>query len=196
MTSSDHHSQTNWDEIWQRFAWDELSDSEEAMKQRLRQRARQYAAPKRQADVAHEDGRTVLTFELGSEHYGVDVMAVRGVRTINRITRVPGTPHFYRGVVNVRGQVITVLDLRLFFDIPIGDERSVPDELVVVKGAGLEIGLLAHNVEGVRSIPTGAWNPADNMRYAVGVTKDQLVILDVQRLLEDDQLVIGGYEDN
>ncbi len=196
MALSEHQSDANWDEIWQRFNWDEMSDSEEAMKERLRQRARQYAAPKRKVDLAHDDAHTVLTFQLGSEHYGVQVMAVRGVRTISRITRVPGTPHFYRGVVNVRGQVITVLDLRLFFDIPVGDERQLPDELVVVRGAGLELGLLAHNIEGVQTILASACDPADNMRYALGVTKSQLVLLDVQRLLEDDQLVIGGQEDN
>jgi purine-binding chemotaxis protein CheW len=155
-----------------------------------------YAAPSKRAEFAPEDVRTVLTFELGSEHYGVDVMAVRGTRTISRITRVPGTPPFYRGVVNVRGQVITVMDLRLFFGISSGEENMPPDELVVVRGAGLEIGLLAHNVEGVLTLPNEKFEPVDNMRYAIGVTKDRLVLLDVQRLLEDDQLVIGGQEEN
>lgn len=192
---TDYHN-INWDELHQRFAWDEMGETDEAIQERLQQRARLYAAPNRRAEIVSEDVRTALTFELGTEHYGVDVMTVYGVRTINRVTRVPGTPAFYKGVVNVRGQVITVMDLRLFFNIAVGDEARAPDELVVVRAAGLEIGLLAHNVEGVRMIPTTALEPVDNMRYALGVTTDRLVMLDVQRLLQDEQLVVGGQDEN
>jgi purine-binding chemotaxis protein CheW len=191
---TDYHD-INWDEIRQRFAWDEIGETGETIQKRLQQRAKLYAAPNQRAEFAPEEVRTALTFELGVEHYGVDVMTVRGVRTISRITRVPGTPAFYRGVVNVRGQVITVMDMRLFFNIPVGEESRVPDELVVVQAAGLEIGLLAHNVEGVRTIPISALEPVDNMRYALGVTTDRLVMLDVQRLLQDEQLVVGGQDD-
>jgi purine-binding chemotaxis protein CheW len=188
--------QINWDEIWESFAWNDTADAEDAIAKRLQQRARQYAAPTRRLDVAAEDARTVLTFGLADERYGVDVMVVRGVRTINRVVRVPGTQPFYRGVVNVRGQVITVMDLRLFFDIPVRDDLNAPDELVVVQAAGLEIGLLAHDVEGVAMIPTSEFEPVDNMRYAFGVTKNQLTLLDIQRLLEDDQLIVGGKEES
>jgi purine-binding chemotaxis protein CheW len=132
---------------------------------------------------------------LGSEHYGVDVMLVQGVRTIGHITRVPGVPPFYRGVVNVRGQVITVLDLRLFFEMP-GDGDAVPDELVIVGNGDLTLGLLAHNVEGVATIPLESIEPVDNMRYALGVTRTRLVLLDIQRLLQDDQLVVGGTDES
>jgi purine-binding chemotaxis protein CheW len=187
---------SDWDSIWERFAWSEAEDEEVVLRKRLQQRAQQYAAPTRDLDVAAADSKTVLTFELGEEHYGVDVMTVHGVRTIPRITRVPGTPSFYRGVVNVRGQVITVLDLRLFFDIPVGDEQVAPDELVVVRSGELEIGLLADNIEGVATIPVSEFESVDNIRYAFGVTSEKLVLLDVQRMLEDEQLVIGGHEES
>lgn len=187
---------SEWDSIWERFAWSEAEDEEVTLRKRLQQRAQQYAAPPRDLDVAAADSKTVLTFELGEEHYGVDVMTVRGVRTIPRITRVPGTPPFYRGVVNVRGQVITVLDLRLFFNIPVGEEQVAPDELVVVRSGELEIGLLADNIEGVATIPVSEFESVDNIRYAFGVTSEQLVLLDVQRMLEDEQLVIGGHDES
>jgi purine-binding chemotaxis protein CheW len=185
------------EDIWERFATEfEKQDSQSALRDRLRQRAEQYAVPQRQVeDAAPEAARTVLRFDLGGEYYGVDVMVVRSVRTISRITRVPGTPVFYRGVVNVRGQVITVLDLRLFFDIPVTDETSPPQELVVVQAGYLQIGLLAHNVTGVQQVPLAAVESVDNMRYAWGVTKEQLVLLDVERLLEDEHLVIGSQQD-
>lgn len=188
--------QIDWDEIWKSFAWNDGANAEEAIARRLQQRARQYAAPTRSLDVVTEDARTVLAFGLADERYGVDVMVVRGVRTVDRIVRVPGTQAFYRGVVNVRGQVLTVMDLRVFFDIPVNDELRVPDELVVVQAAGLQIGLLAHDIEGVMTIPTSEFEPVDNMRYALGVTTDQLVLLDIPRLLEDDQLIVGGKEES
>ena len=106
---------TEWDAIWERFAWGDAEDEEAVIKKRLRQRAEQYAVPTRDLDEVTADSKTVLAFLLGDEHYGVDVMVVRGVRTIPRVTRVPGTPPFYRGVVNVRGQVITVMGLAPFF---------------------------------------------------------------------------------
>lgn len=194
MTASRNDS--NWQDILNRFAWDDTAHSGEAIRKRLQQRARQYAAPSRRIEYAAEDAFTALTFVLGGEHYGVSVMAVRSVRTIGRITRVPGTPSFYRGVVNVRGQVVTVMDLRLFFGIPTADDAAPPDELVVVRGGRLEIGLLAHNVEGALDVPAAAIEPVDNMRYALGVTRERLVLLDVERLLQDEQLVIGGHEEN
>jgi purine-binding chemotaxis protein CheW len=186
---------TEWDAIWERFAWSDVEDEAVVIKRRLQQRAQQYAVPTRALEVA-ADSKTMLTFELGAEHYGVDVMTVRGVRTIPRVTRVPGTPTFYRGVVNVRGQVITVLDLRLFFNIAIDDEQAPPDELVVVESGGLEIGLLADNVEGVMTVPASEFESVDNIRYAFGVTSEQLVLLDIQHMLEDEQLVIGGPEES
>jgi purine-binding chemotaxis protein CheW len=186
----------SWQNILHGFNWERTIETDEVVRQRLRQRARLYAAPKQQAETTPETVHTILTFRLGSEQYGVDVMTVRSVRTISRITRVPGTPLFYRGVVNLRGQVITVMDLRLFFNIPLAEEGIPPGELVVVAGRMLEIGLLAHHVEGVQILPMSAFDPVDNMRYALGVTRERLVLLDVLRLLEDDQLVVGSHDEN
>ena len=191
---SDH--QINWEEIWNSFAWTVEDDSDEMIRQRLRQRAQQYAAPVQQLEISADAVRTMLNFRLGDEYYGVDVMTVRGVRTIDRITRVPGIPHFYRGVVNVRGQVITLMDLRLFFDVSVADDANPPGELVVVRAANLEIGFLAHHIEGVQAIPFEMVEPVENMRYAWGVTRKQLVLLDVERLLEDEQLVVGGTDES
>lgn len=186
----------DWEEIWESLAWEDQESDEAALQKRLHQRAQQYAAPLQQEQIASDEDKTVLVFVLGEEHYGVDVMCVRSVRTIHKVTRVPGTPHFYRGVVNVRGQVITVMDLRLFFEIPIDEDLEPPSELVVVRSYGLEIGLLAHNVEGVITVPRDRIEPVDNMRYALGVTPDRLVLLDVVHMLEDDRLIVGGKDDS
>lgn len=184
----------DWEAIRQSMDVEDDRHSAERLQLLLRQRAQQYAAPKKHDRIA-EEGHTVLMFELGSEHYAVDVMLVRNVRTIDAMTRVPGLPRFYRGVVNVRGQVITVLDLRLFFDMPVGEEAQPPNEMIVVGAHGLEIGLLAHNVEGVISVPKAKIDPVDNMRYALGVTVDRLVLLDIAHMFQDNRLIVGGKDE-
>jgi purine-binding chemotaxis protein CheW len=192
--TSENQQKIDWEAVWKSLNWDDLAGSEEAAHERLHQRALAYAAPPPKAD-ALEDAKTVLVFELSDERYGIDVMTVRSVRTISHITRVPGTPSFYRGVVNVRGQIVTVMDLRLLFEIVITADMSSPDELIVVQANQLEIGLLAHNVEGVIAVPQADIEPVDNIRYALGVTTDRLVLLDIDRLFEDNRLIIGGKEE-
>jgi len=194
MVNCMDRDQFDWDAIRQSMDTEDDQHSAERLQILLRQRAQQYAAPK-QLDRVTEEAHTVLVFELGSEHYGVDVMLVRNVRTIDAVTRVPGLPRFYRGVVNVRGQVITVLDLRLFLDMPLGEEANPPTEMIVVAAHGLEIGLLAHNVEGVNTVPKASIDPVDNMRYALGVTVDRLVLLDIAHMFQDNRLIVGGKDE-
>lgn len=192
---SDSQDSINWDALLDSLSWKNSAAGEEVIQQQLRQRAAQYAAPAQSADNHQQDAFSLLVFQLGDERYAVDVMAVSSVRSPGRVTRVPGTPRFFRGVVNVRGQIITVLDLRLFFGIVVDDETHPPRELVVVESNRLEIGLLADNVEGVQSIPKAQVDTAEHISYAFGVTTDRLVVLDIERLFEDDRLIIGGQDD-
>jgi len=182
--------QIDWEAVWQTLNWDDETRHRVSEGARLRQRAEQYAAPPRESKSVIEDAHPVLAFELGGERYGVDVMLVRGVRAMSKIARVPGIPSFYRGVVNVRGQILTVLDLRLFFDIPVREDDT-PEELVTVRANNLEIGLLANTVTGVETLPREAITPADHIRYALGVTADGLVLLNIAQMFEDERLIVG-----
>ncbi len=186
--------QIDWESVLRSLDWDEEDRQQEALRERLRERARQYAAPIRDERIIGET-RMVLTFALGSEMYGIDVMVVRGVRSLATITRVPGTPRFYKGVVNVRGQIISALDLRLFFDMSFDEQGDPPRELIIVRANQLEIGLLARHVEGVETIAQTAIEPLEDMRYALGVTKERLVALDIEQLFTDSRLIIGGAEE-
>jgi purine-binding chemotaxis protein CheW len=194
MTSSKPQRQIDWEAVWQTLNWDDETREKVAEANRLRQRAEQYAAPPREAR-ADDEALTVLAFELGGERYGVDVMLVRGVRNLTKIARVPGIPSFYRGVVNVRGQILTVLDLRTFFDIPVASTDHMPEELVTVRANDLEIGLLADSVSGVVTVPREAIVPSDNIRYALGVTAERLVLLNIEQMFEDDRLIVGAKDD-
>ncbi|MBZ0293298.1 MAG: chemotaxis protein CheW [Anaerolineae bacterium] len=184
----------DWDEIWKSLIRVDHDHDEAIVRERLRKRAQQYAAPKAQAQQVIEQGLALLTFRLGSETYGVDVVTVRGVREVTHITRVPSVPAFYRGVVNVRGQVVTVLDLRLFFNVNVAEESVSPTELVVVEANNLTIGLLAHDVQDVVTVSQEQVEAMESMPYTLGVTPDHLVVLSIEMLLKDDRLWVGSKD--
>ena len=185
----------DWQAIWQSLDWDDQDRQQAMIQERLKQRAIQYARPSKQQENYQQEKEAIyqlLTFDLGSERYGIDVMAVTSVRAISKLTPVPGAPPFYRGVVNVRGQIITVLDLRILLSLGI-NITQIPPELVVVKHNKLELAILADHISGVERIPVDVVEPVE-MQYARGVTLGRLVVLDIEQLLSDERLFVGGVQ--
>ena len=189
-TMSDSKMPFDLQKLWEELNQDETERYEQDLRKRLENRADQYAAQIEEPITYAEDEIVrVLSFRLGKERYAVDVDVVRGVRTIEKITRVPAAPIFYRGIVNIRGQIISVLDLRLFFGMS-ADEFS-KKELVLVESSDFYIGLLAEHIEEVQTIPLNLIAQG-NVNYARGVTKEQIIILDIETLLSDERLIVGG----
>jgi purine-binding chemotaxis protein CheW len=179
----------DWQELLAQLNQRDATRQERALRSRLRERAQHYALPKETADHAQVDALHGVTLLLGDERCAIDVRAVRGVRSVDSITRVPSAPPFYRGVVNVRGQIISALDLPAFFDI--GGARLTPRELLVVEANELTLAILADRVEDVVSIPRADIEPVD-MRYALGVTRDRITVLDIDQITADERLIVGG----
>ncbi len=185
----------DWEAIWQSLDWDDTDRQQQAIKERLHQRAQQYAKPSKQQESFQADQDNtyqLLTFDLGPERYGIDVHIVTSVRATSKLTRVPGAPPFYRGVVNVRGQIITVLDLRILLSLGV-DITEVPPELIVVEYNKLELAILADHISDVERIPVEAVEPIE-MTYARGVTLGRLVVLDTEQLLTSERLIVGGVD--
>ncbi len=184
------HDDTHNDKWWS--IRETLSfDDAERERQILRQRAEAYAAPLQEAD-AYTDVLTLLTFHLGAEYYALEAQIVRGVRPLPKMTPVPSVPPFYRGVVNLRGQIITVLDLTAFFKL---DPDPDAQELVVVEANGLTLGILARHVQDVIRLRRSALQPFEHFRYTLGVTVERLVVLDIPLLLQDERLIVGTADD-
>ena len=182
------------DDIWKSLDWDNDDRRFEIERERLRQRARQYAATSGNDEASADQVETLLTFNLGTERYGIDVMLVRGVRAEQKITPVPGVPSFYRGVINVRGQIVTVLDLRFLLNTGSPESHTPPTEVMITQANGLRLGLLAHKVNGVESIPRSDISPIDHLPYSQGVTTEHLIVLNLERLFEDPRLMVGVNE--
>ena len=182
----------DWEAIWKSLNWDDSTRQQEAEHERLQKRSEQYAAPLVEREAPSEDTQSFLTFDLGTERYGINVMLVRGVRSVPHITPIPGTPNFYRGVINVRGQIITVLDLRLFFGLTGPETMSLPGEIVLAQVESLQLALLAQQIHGVVALTAAEIKSVEHLPYAMGITRDRTVILNLNLLFEDKRLLVGG----
>ncbi len=178
----------------ERVEWDNKNRRLAMERERLRQRAIQYAQPVVDDDDLMRDARPLLTFMLDDERYGLDVMLVRGVRSIQYIVPVPGVPDYYPGIINVRGQVITTFDLRRFLGLVIRQPEVLPSEAILVRSHQLTLALLAHRVDGVINVPMTAIKPVGTLTYAQGVTEDHLTVLNLAQLFEDERLIVGADE--
>ncbi|MHB1941428.1 MAG: chemotaxis protein CheW [Acidiferrobacteraceae bacterium] len=137
----------------------------------------------------------IIEFLLAYEHYGIDSTFVREVYPMKDLTTLPCTPAFVLGIINVRGRILTVIDIKKFFDLP---EKGLADlnKVIIVAGQGLEFGVLADKVIGVRTILRDAIQSTlptvtgSRDHYLMGVTPERMVILDMARLLSDGRLIV------
>lgn len=137
-----------------------------------------------------------LTFHLAGEDYGIDICYVIEIIGIQKITDVPDMPDFIRGVINLRGKVIPVMDVRARFSI---ENRDYDDRtcIIVVDIEGTEVGLVVDEVSEVADIPEKNVEPpprtgkGTGSRYIQGMGKigeEVKILLDVQRLLFDEEM--------
>jgi purine-binding chemotaxis protein CheW len=137
----------------------------------------------------------VLVFGIGPEKYAVGSETVKEVCPFKQITRVPCVPKFVKGIINLRGQIFSVIDLRNLFDLP--NPESLDDGKVVIIGLDdMEVGILADNILGVRPVPISEIQRdlptlrGIREKYLYGLTSDRIIIINVENLLTDDSVVI------
>lgn len=165
-------------------------DTQRILRERARTLARE-AVPTETADASIE----VIEFLLAHERYAIATEYVRGVDPLEDLTPLPCTPSFVLGIVNVRGEILSVIDLKKFFDLP---EKGLTDlnKVIVLESANMVFGIVADAISGVRrilradiqsSLPTLTGIRED---YLLGVTGERLVILDAAKLLNDGRLIV------
>ncbi len=141
-----------------------------------------------------------LTFFLGAEEYGMEIRAVHEIIGLLPITRVPRTPPVVRGVTNLRGRVISILDLRRKFDLP-PVEPGPTSCIIVVAAHAAHVGLLVDRVSEVADIaaadiapppPLGGGAQTD---YLVGIAKSAArvrLLLDISRIIDAGDVAAAG----
>lgn len=159
----------------------------------LRQRARLLAEPpEHEAEAASIE---VVTLLLAYETYAIETAYVREVYPLKDLTPLPCTPSFVAGIVNVRGQVMSVIDLKKLFELP---EKGLTDlnKVVIISDGAMEFGILADAILDVRNIPLHEIQPGlptlTGVRedYLKGITAERLVVLDAAKLLHNKDIVV------
>lgn len=168
-------------------------------RQVLRARAQALARPPERAEVAGSS-LELLEFRLARESYALETRHVREVYPLKNLTPLPCTPPFVLGIVNVRGRITAVMDIKKFFDLP---EKGLTDlhRIILVRNGDLELGLLADVIVGVRTLPLEALQASlptlTGIRadYLKGVTAERLVVLDLNRILADPKIIVNEVVD-
>lgn len=195
----------DWEEVRRRLARtaeateESLRLSPQRAKAALDERARALARVPPAAPKASEV-LEIATFALANEHYGVETRFVREVVRLADFTPLPGAPPFLVGVLNLRGEILALIDLRTFFGVAargltdlarvlvLGDERP---EFGVLADAAHEVTTL--RLDEVHEAPDSA--AGVGREYLRGVTKDALIVLDGAALLHDGRLFIDQGEE-
>jgi len=142
-------------------------------------------------DVQSDQWEQLVVFRLASEFYGVDISAVNTIIRMQEITEIPQTPTFVEGVINLRGSIIPVIDLRKRFGLPVG-ETTKSSRIVVVEGAGQLIGMVVDAVAETLRLSSDAIEPPSpviasvDAEYLRGVGKQEnrlVILLDLDRVL-------------
>jgi purine-binding chemotaxis protein CheW len=172
----------------------EWSPTDEEKRRILRARARTLAA-RRETPPPEGERLEVVEFLLASERYAIEASYLREVCPLRDFTPLPGTPPFVLGLVNVRGELLSVVDLKKFFELP---ERGLTDlnKVIVVRAGSMELGILADRVVGMKSLSLGEMQaPLPTLtglraEYLRGIGKDRLILIDAEKILFDRTIVV------
>jgi purine-binding chemotaxis protein CheW len=156
-----------------------------------------------QVKNAGEGSHQILTFVLGKETYGVDILRVQEIRGYSAVTKIPHAPPHVLGVLNLRGSIVPIVDLRMRFSLDRAEYTAVTVIIVVavMSSAGRrDFGVVVDgvsdvvdvNTEEVKAAPDlGARGATDYIRGLVPVADRMVVLLDIDRLIGTD---IAGLE--
>ncbi len=193
MTDESQRTDIDWEAVWRSLDWESKNDALAA--RTLALRAEKYARLAEDVDATGDDALMVLLFSRAGERYAIPIDHVLHVLDAPTITPLPCVPDYYRGVINLRGRILTVFDLRRFWGLQAADPAA--PTLIIVSAAALTLALLADEVLDFASIPAGNIAPptvtgGGPTHQLQGITTDGVAILDVEKLLADQRLIVQG----
>jgi purine-binding chemotaxis protein CheW len=137
-----------------------------------------------------------ITFTLAAETYGIESAFVREVYQLKDFTPLPGAPSFIFGIVNIRGQILPVVDLKKFFNLP---EKGLGEmnKVIILSNGQMEFGIMSDIVNGTQAIeledilavPLTVSGIGE--KYLKGVTKDHIMVLDAESILNDEKIIVN-----
>jgi len=145
-----------------------------------------------------EGSSEYLTFTLGSESYGIDILKVQEIRGYDCVTRIANTPPFIKGVINLRGVIVPIVDLRIKFDVGEATYHEFT-VVIIINVIGKVVGIVVDGVSDVVALPAQSIKPAPEFgasldtRYITGLgtlNDEMLILVDIEKLIGSDELQI------
>jgi purine-binding chemotaxis protein CheW len=141
-------------------------------------------------------GGEFLTFRLGEEEYGIDILKVQEIRSYEQPTRIANAPQFVKGVVNLRGVIVPIVDLRLKLGCTTAEYNSFT-VVIVLNVKGRVVGAVVDSVSDVLALDADAIKPAPEMSSAVdtsfitgigSVAERMLILMDIEGLMASEEM--------
>lgn len=148
------------------------------------------------ASQAEENSSEFLTFALGSEEYGVDILTVKEIRGYDAVTRLPDAPDYIKGVINLRGIIVPVIDMRVKFRLERADYTALT-VMIVLNVADRVVGMVVDSVsdvvrlsaEQVRAVPEIGATIDRQFLTGIGTLDERmLILLDIERLMTSTEM--------
>jgi len=137
----------------------------------------------------------VVEFSLAHERYAFELGYIRDVCLLKNLVTLPWIPEYVLGIINLKGWIVSVLDLKKFFELP-GSDLTDLNRVIVLQSLDMEFGILADAILGVKSVEKDVIQGSvprltdKRAQYLRGITPDRLVILDGQKLLSDRNIIV------
>ena len=139
----------------------------------------------------------MVTFSLGGKDYGIDIMQVKEIAKFSQFTYVPNSPPFVRGVYNLRGDIISIVDLRLLFNLPVQQKpEGAAENGLILRVENNHIGVIVDEIDKVVGISSDSIQPPHpifgdiNIKFISGVVENEgrlYIILDVERIFRKEE---------
>ena len=145
----------------------------------------------------HKDENQYLTFILGKETYGLDILKVQEIRGWTQVTQIPNAPNYIRGVINLRGEIVPILDLRRRFEMD-ELEFTATTVVIVVNVQDRTIGMVVDGVSDVINMPEGELKASPDFGTAIDASfvqglaaleQKMVIILAIDKMLQSCELV-------
>jgi purine-binding chemotaxis protein CheW len=142
------------------------------------------------------DATEVLAFTLGSEEYGIDILKVQEIRGYDAVTKIANAPDFIKGVINLRGIIVPIVDMRIKFNLgtPTYDQFTV---VIILNISGRVVGMVVDSVSDVITLAADQIKPAPEMGSALNtdhliglgtIDERMLILVDIDKLMSSDEM--------
>lgn len=137
-----------------------------------------------------------LTFVLGDEQYGIEILKVQEIRGYDAVTQIANTPPFIKGVVNLRGKIVPIVDLRIKFNLGKVDYNEFT-VVIILNLAGRIVGIVVDGVSDVKALKEEQLREVPSLvtsidtKYIVGlatVEEHMLILVDIERLMSSQEM--------